>query len=217
MLLSKPEFTQATEGMILAWQKLRPAPKVSIDFGDGHKLERTLKGSTVTYLCRPDGKVIDAYPGLYTSADFLPLLSQGKLHLQDTSEQLRQWHLAQTPAPEPRFVTTSKALLESPLLNALGNPAKPPSGTAPDLSLQPLSRNQVLQQLAAPPDTTPEQLVALDSQRYLVSVRPLVQQHLAQDLRTPEGWMRPLFTEVLQVPIDDPYLGLKVEGVPGTP
>ena len=34
---------------------MRPAPKVTIDFGNGHTLERTLKGNTIFYVMRADG------------------------------------------------------------------------------------------------------------------------------------------------------------------
>jgi hypothetical protein len=60
-----------TEEVVPVWESVRAAPKITIDFGGGKKLERTLKGNTVIYLCTPDGKVIDAFPGVYTPEDFL--------------------------------------------------------------------------------------------------------------------------------------------------
>jgi hypothetical protein len=50
---------------ILHWQSVRPVPKVTIDFGDGRKLERTLTGNSIHYVLDAEGRPIDALPGLY--------------------------------------------------------------------------------------------------------------------------------------------------------
>jgi len=60
---------------ILHWQSVRPAPRVTIDFGDGRKLERTVTGNSIHYLLDAEGNVIDALPGLYGPAAFLRLLA----------------------------------------------------------------------------------------------------------------------------------------------
>lgn len=64
------------ERFILYWQSERPAPRVTIDFGDGRKLERTLTGNSIHYILDVDGRVIDALPGLYGPAAFMRLLAQ---------------------------------------------------------------------------------------------------------------------------------------------
>ena len=46
-------------------------PKVTIDFGDGRKLERTLTGNSIHYVLDTQGRVIDALPGLYGPKAFL--------------------------------------------------------------------------------------------------------------------------------------------------
>ena len=61
---------------VLCWQSVRDVPKVTIDFGGGKVLERTLKGNTAFYLCRPDGRVVDILPGVYTPEDFLSELGR---------------------------------------------------------------------------------------------------------------------------------------------
>lgn len=55
---------------ILHWQSVRPAPRVTIDFGDGRKLERTLTGNSIHYILDANGVPIDALPGLYGPAAF---------------------------------------------------------------------------------------------------------------------------------------------------
>lgn len=55
---------------ILHWESVRPAPRVTISFGDGRKLERTITGNSIHYVLDPDGKVADALPGLYSARIF---------------------------------------------------------------------------------------------------------------------------------------------------
>jgi len=64
------------EKFILHWQSVRPAPRVTIDFGDGRKLERTLTGNSIHYILDSNGHVIDALPGLYGPAAFMRSLSR---------------------------------------------------------------------------------------------------------------------------------------------
>ncbi|HEV7796583.1 MAG TPA: hypothetical protein VGO73_00390 [Pyrinomonadaceae bacterium] len=66
------------ERFILHWQSERPAPRVTIDFGDGRKLERTLTGNSIHYILDPDGWPLDALPGLYGPAAFLRALGQNE-------------------------------------------------------------------------------------------------------------------------------------------
>ena len=56
---------------VLHWQSVRPVPRVTIDFGDGRKLERTLTGNSIHYVLDSDGRAIDALPGLYGPKAFL--------------------------------------------------------------------------------------------------------------------------------------------------
>lgn len=64
------------ESFILHWQSARPAPRVTIDFGDGRKLERTLTGNSIHYILDTNGIPIDALPGLYGPAAFMRSLDR---------------------------------------------------------------------------------------------------------------------------------------------
>lgn len=87
---------------ILHWQSVRPVPKVTIDFGDGRKLERTLTGNSIHYILDAEGRPIDALPGLYGPQAFLRMISQAEDFVknsakrtgQDREEFLRQYHRA---------------------------------------------------------------------------------------------------------------------------
>lgn len=59
------------EHFILHWESVRPVPKVTIDFGDGRKIERTLTGNSIHYVLDVEGRPVDALPGLYGPRAFL--------------------------------------------------------------------------------------------------------------------------------------------------
>ena len=63
---------------ILHWKSVRPAPRVTIDFGDGRKLERTITGNSIHYVLASDGSVIDALPGLYGPKAFVQGLNRAE-------------------------------------------------------------------------------------------------------------------------------------------
>lgn len=59
------------DNYVLHWQSVRPVPRVTIDFGDGRKLERTLTGNSAHYVLASDGTPLDVLPGLYSPLAFL--------------------------------------------------------------------------------------------------------------------------------------------------
>lgn len=219
-MLSDARFADATRDFVLAWHKIRPAPKVTIDFGDGRTLQRTLKGSTVIYVCRPDGTVVDAYPGIYTPEDFLALLAESRRYLDRTPLQVLKWHKGLGQGPSTRELTASKAALQAPLIRALdAHPgASEPAGLS-DMSQLPLTRPEVANRLGLPADASGQDIVIADSARYRAGTRGVTHRLLGSfaGLPRPEQCLHPLFKDVLKVPIDDPYLGLKDQDMPGTP
>ncbi len=79
LLYSNSEISKfLRENYVLHWKSVRPAPKVTIDFGDGRKIVRTLTGNSVHYILDEDGRLIDALPGLYSPQGFLKYLTAGK-------------------------------------------------------------------------------------------------------------------------------------------
>jgi hypothetical protein len=59
------------ERFVLHWESVRPVPRITIDFGDGRKLERTITGNSIHYILDSDGRPVDALPGLYGPKAFL--------------------------------------------------------------------------------------------------------------------------------------------------
>lgn len=66
------------EHFILHWKSVRPAPRVTIDFGDGRRLERTLTGNSIHYILDTSGMPVDALPGLYGPIAFMRGLMQAE-------------------------------------------------------------------------------------------------------------------------------------------
>jgi hypothetical protein len=86
------------DNFILHWKSVRPVPKVTIDFGDGRKLERTVTGNSIHYILDSEGRVIDALPGLYGAKAFLRELRRAegitKLSGKDREKILVEYHRA---------------------------------------------------------------------------------------------------------------------------
>jgi hypothetical protein len=131
-----------SDKFVTSWEMVREVPKVSIDFGGGKKLQRTLKGNTVMYLCTSDGKVLDAWPGVYTPEDFVRQLEGSleayKLHGIDpgkpmdeaTQAKVNAYHRNAVTGFSARFdmpmrMTMSKAGVESPILKLIGERPQP--------------------------------------------------------------------------------------------
>lgn len=55
---------------VLHWQSVRPVPVVTIDFGDGRTLKRTVTGNSAHLVLASDGAPIDVLPGLYSPLAF---------------------------------------------------------------------------------------------------------------------------------------------------
>ena len=62
---------------VLHWKSVRPSPRITIDFGDGRRMQRTVTGNSIHYVLDTQGYPIDAIPGLYSAPSFLTLLKEG--------------------------------------------------------------------------------------------------------------------------------------------
>jgi hypothetical protein len=103
-LYSNKEISDYLRGnFVLHWQSVRPVPRVTIDFGDGRKLERTVTGNSAHYALASDGTPLDVLPGLYGPQKFL-----NWLHTTRNLEGSYR-HVAQArPAPGPRHAQMLK-------------------------------------------------------------------------------------------------------------
>ncbi|HEX5720755.1 MAG TPA: hypothetical protein VF179_31665 [Thermoanaerobaculia bacterium] len=74
---------QMREDWVLHWQSVRPVPKVTVDFGDGRRLEGTITGNSLHYVLDSKGRIVDAIPGLYAPEIFREALSSGAIMARD--------------------------------------------------------------------------------------------------------------------------------------
>lgn len=79
VLYSNEEVASALrDRFILHWEPVRPAPVITIDFGDGRKLVRTITGNSIHYILDSDGHLIDGLPGLYGPRAFMRGLDEAE-------------------------------------------------------------------------------------------------------------------------------------------
>lgn len=132
------------ESFVLHWQSVRPAPRLTVDFGDGRTLVRTVTGNSIHYVLDAEGGVIDALPGLYAPRAFLRALRDaGRMAtaVQHAPARagalLRAYHAerigaggpgpAGTGALRADRVALTKSAVERPLVRALTGHAAAPA------------------------------------------------------------------------------------------
>lgn len=131
------------QNYILHWQTVRSAPKVTVDFGDGRKLERTITGNSIHYILDSTGRPVDAIPGLYGPQAFLKQLVEGKklINLYNGRPSaasynfLRQYHAQRLASVEQQWnkdltklgIANPPRLVEMPASTNL--PSAPVAGT----------------------------------------------------------------------------------------
>jgi hypothetical protein len=79
VLYSNTEISSVLRNrFVLHWQSVRPAPVITIDFGDGRKLERTITGNSIHYVLDSSGRLLEAFPGLYGPQAFMRGLGEAE-------------------------------------------------------------------------------------------------------------------------------------------
>lgn len=67
---------ELASGWVLHWQTVRNAPRLTIDYGDGRTVERTITGNSLHLALASDGSVLDVLPGLHGPRPFLAWLGE---------------------------------------------------------------------------------------------------------------------------------------------
>jgi hypothetical protein len=130
LLYPDPQINQLLRrDFVLHWQSVRPVPRVTIDFGDGRRIERTLTGNSVHVVLDDHGRPVDALPGLFSREVFLDQLVQARWLARVDRRELPAHHDRLRAAPPPPPVMTraaaasriapSKHVVEAPLLRAV--------------------------------------------------------------------------------------------------
>ncbi|HEX3482710.1 MAG TPA: hypothetical protein VHT91_47195 [Kofleriaceae bacterium] len=130
LLYPEPRINQMLRNeFVLHWQSVRPVPKITIDFGDGRRIERTLTGNSVHVVLDMHGRAADALPGLMSREVFLEQLVQARYRARAGRGELAELHRRAASAPPPRAavsravaasrIAATKHVVEAPLLRAV--------------------------------------------------------------------------------------------------
>jgi hypothetical protein len=99
------------DNFVLYWSSERAVPRVTIDFGDGRKLERTTTGNSAHYVMDERGNVLDVLPGLYAPVVFRDELAKSATLAKAVRgrddravlDAVRAFHMAELRASQTTF------------------------------------------------------------------------------------------------------------------
>ncbi|MBP7862294.1 hypothetical protein KA183_11470 [bacterium] len=179
MLFSNPEISAyINQNFEPAWESVRSVPTITLDFGNGQKVTRTLHGNIATYVCTADGSIIDVIPGVYEPQAYLRQLKK----MSEASRNI----MVQS---DRQFDLISKyhkdELARNKALNKLM--------VEPQTSVE--GHGKV-------------ELVSDTSHNEWYRRRQIHQMLLKQSGATPDSFKKALYKNVLHADLDDPHLGL---------
>jgi hypothetical protein len=199
-----------------AWESVRAVPIVTIDFGNGQKITRTLNGNIATYVCAPDGSVLDILPGVYTADTYRQQLEQlVLLHRYATpvgpggvGSNLKDYHRRQA-------VLLAKNQPPASLVEVRGGPSILGIETTVQLVAGGRSNRGVDGAArVAPPAPPAEKLAGWKELAEDTRINETVRRRMVHEKLATVGQVKPkeitkwLYKEVLKADLDDPYLGL---------
>ena len=197
-----------------AWESVRDVPTVTIDFGGGRTLKRTVNGNVATYICAPDGRIVDLLPGLSTPEAFLQDLRAAAALLKLSPEDVAAHHRAKLrPAAPPARMDAGKVMgIEPRVKRAIGVDLPKTMG------IEPRVKRAVDFDLAKVEGIEPRVKHALlDSDRALLEAdtvsnrevrKPMIRALLGERSWTSPELTKRVYRDILDCDLDDPYLGL---------
>ncbi|MDP2344344.1 MAG: hypothetical protein Q8O67_25520 [Deltaproteobacteria bacterium] len=78
LLYSDRTIQPVLAGYVLHWQAVRPAPRLTIDMGDGRAIETTITGNSAHMILDEGGAVVDVIPGLVSPGAFTEMLASAR-------------------------------------------------------------------------------------------------------------------------------------------
>ena len=196
MLFSHEETAEWLDARFeTAWRTLRPVPLVTVDFADGRAVTRSLHGNVITWVCTPDGEIVDGLPGLYEPGTYREKLEEiadlasrvATLPATTRRATVAAYHNARSDRQaRSRTKFLSKGILEGPMERsfAYGSPAP-----------------------SAPP--SPADALLADTRANEKERRPALHTLLLDaGPSRPADVERRVYREILHADLDDPWLGL---------
>jgi len=200
------------------WVSVRPVPLITIDFGNGKVVRRTLHGNVATYACTSDGHVLDILPGIYEPKTYVDRLRQLQLLYEMTGggEQEGQNLGMLNVYHRRQYDELSKNRPPLELWNAGASIFGAESGVR--ILMRPAKR--IASRAAyANKEKTPTKISTDDLANWEAlaqdtaqneSVRRLAIHEFLKDKKpvNPDDVVKWLYREVLHADLDDPYMGL---------
>lgn len=186
LLYPEPRINQILrDAFVLHWQSVRPVPMVTIDFGNGRRIQKPLTGNSLHLVIDAEGRPIDALPGLFDPDTFVALLERAH---------------AMAAGGRPRLAINHQRALRQPLQPAPRRRAEAASMLAPTKHMveAPLLRG------VSPIDVTADTRVNLELHARIHEVFAADVSWSADEL---VAW---IYRELFLMPPDDPFLGLDV-------
>jgi hypothetical protein len=180
-----------------AWESVRAVPTVTIDFGGGRTLKRTVNGNVATYICAPDGRVVDILPGLSTPEAFLQDLRSARFLATRPAEDVRAFHATKAAQPAgqaPSLDAGKKMGIEPRVKKAIGVDRAKTDGVEPRVKAAILDTDRAFLEA----DTLSNRLVR----------KPLIHALLGERGWTSKELTKRVYRDILNCDLDDPYLGL---------
>lgn len=181
-----------------AWESVRPVPIMSVDFGDGRVVSRSMHGNVATYVCLADKTVVDILPGIYGPRTYKRALEiLHKLSLQTSRlipkervAKLRNFHQHENDRiyNEMNSITLGRIMGLHPM----------PSTVAEEPEVRELGNENYYRGILADDAMS-------ETSRRLITHGILHTYGLA----TPDLLTKQVYKQCLDLDLDDPYLGLK--------
>jgi hypothetical protein len=210
------------EQFVAAWESVRPVPLVEIDFGNGHTIKRTVNGNIATYVCAPDGRVVDVIPGLNSPEAYLQDLKYAlnlyRASLAAFDKTILEYHKDNLTAPTVyEYVRNdySKAMIERLMKMSIDKRQEIAERKGLGVRIVPAPYDRAALKDVAKTEVegavrTPEEvaLLAADTEINRKERKPILHQILSEKIYRPAELTKRVYKEALHCDLDDPYLGL---------
>ncbi len=222
---------------VLHWQTVRDAPRLTVDFGHGRRLDRTITGNSAHLVLDARGRVIDAVPGLYSAQGFIGALnaarelaaSGGPMAEGALSAALREFHGSRLERSRRAWARglradarSTRAQLEARTTPNdwqrlggevdLGSVALIAAKTTPDAEMAGdlAATKRMVEAPLLRAMRSLAKTIAEDTARNEYLLHAHIHEHFAQGLSEREAvaFTEWLYADVFLMPLSDPWLGL---------
>ena len=206
------------EQFVAAWESVRPVPLVEIDFGNGHKIKRTVNGNIATYICAPDGRVVDVIPGLNSPEAYLQDLKYAlnlyRASLAAFDKTILEYHKDNMATPTVyEYVRNdySKARVERLMKMSIDKRQEIAERKGMGVRLVPAPYDRAKKEIEGPVKTLSAEeaaLLAADTEINRKERKPILHKILSEKIYRPTELTKLVYKDALHCDLDDPYLGL---------